>query len=117
MCHANPDPGETMGLPQAAQCMKCHSSVKADSPEIQRLAALAKNDREIHWERIYEIPTYVTFSHRTHLATGATCQECHGPVAERDKLFRETDISMTGCMNCHQSKGASTDCSYCHEPR
>ena len=106
-----------MGIPAADLCMKCHTSVKADSPAIQKLAEFAKDKRDIRWERIYEIPTYVTFSHRTHTTSGNTCAECHGPVAERDQLFREVDMSMTGCMNCHSMKGASTDCSYCHEPR
>jgi hypothetical protein len=95
--------------------MECHSAVKKDSPAIQKLAAYAKNNREIDWKRIYQIPTYVIFSHKTHLDHGAKCQDCHGPVAERDRLFRETDISMGGCMGCHRAKNASIDCTTCHD--
>src|SRR6185437_5466798 len=50
------------------------------------------------WIRIYELPSFVTFSHRTHLLHGATCQECHGPVAERTQLYKENDISMASCV-------------------
>jgi hypothetical protein len=117
MCHPNRDPGEIMGIPQAAVCMQCHSSVKTDSPAIQKLADFAKAKRDIRWVRIYQIPTYVMFSHKAHLQTGATCQECHGPVQEREQMFKETDISMGGCMSCHKAKNASNDCSFCHEPR
>jgi len=117
MCHANKDPGETMGIAAASVCMQCHSSVKTDSPSIQKLSAAAKEDRPIKWARVYEIPTYVSFSHRTHLTVGASCTDCHGQVSERAQLFREADISMGGCMNCHRAKNASTDCTFCHEER
>jgi Cytochrome c7 and related cytochrome c/Class III cytochrome C family len=115
MCHPNPDPGETMTIAAASKCMSCHSTIKADSPAIQRLAAFAKDDRPVPWARVYEIPSWVDFSHRTHLAKGNTCQECHGPVAERDQLARETNLTMAGCMDCHKAKKASVDCAFCHE--
>ena len=117
MCHTNPDPGEMMRFPAVSTCMQCHSAIKTDSPDIQRLAAYAKNDKEIKWARVYQIPSFVNFSHRTHMETGNQCAECHGKVQERVALFKEGDISMGGCMNCHRLKKASIDCSYCHEER
>jgi hypothetical protein len=117
MCHPNRDPGESMGIAQAATCMQCHSSVKTDSPAIQKLAGYAESRRAIPWVRLYQIPAYVFFSHRAHLETGNTCRECHGPAEERSTMAREVDLSMTGCMNCHKEKNASNDCLYCHEQR
>ncbi len=117
MCHPNPDPGETMRIAAPSVCMQCHSTIKTDSPAIQRLAAAAKNDRPIQWVRVYEIPSYVNFSHRLHLAAGNKCEECHGPVATRAQLAKEGDISMGGCMECHRVKKAGLDCTYCHEQR
>ncbi len=116
-CHPNPDPGEMMRIASPSTCMACHSAIKPDSPAVQKLAAFAKEGREIRWARVYEIPAYVYFSHRTHAESGNTCAECHGQVPERDHLYREGDITMGGCMNCHREKKASLDCSYCHEPR
>lgn len=104
-----------MTLPEASKCMECHSTIKQDSPAIQKLAAYAKTDREIDWVRIYQIPAYVIFSHKTHIDSGATCNDCHGPVAQRDRLFRETDLSMGGCMNCHREKKVSINCTTCHD--
>ena len=112
-----PEPGELMGIPQAATCMTCHRAVKNDSAAIRKLAAFATEKRPIPWARVYQIPSYVEFSHKAHLDAGATCAECHGPVAERDRLARETDISMTGCMNCHRARKASLACTFCHEER
>lgn len=117
MCHTNPDPGETMGYPAASVCMQCHNAIKTDSPEIRKIAAAAKDNQPIKWVRVYAVPGYVSFSHRSHLAKGNTCQECHGPVQERTQLAREGDISMGGCMTCHQMKKAGFDCNFCHDPR
>jgi len=117
MCHPNRDPGETMGIAATTVCMQCHTAVKTDSPEIQKLAEYARASRPVRWVRVYQIPTYVEFSHRAHLEAGNTCQECHGPVAEREVLAREGDLSMSGCMNCHKAKNASNDCTFCHEQR
>ncbi|MBM3725375.1 MAG: cytochrome c3 family protein [Acidobacteria bacterium] len=116
-CHTNPDPGEVMGIPKASVCMGCHQTVKKDSPHIQKLATFAQSRREIPWVRVYQIPAYVRFSHREHLATGATCATCHGEVKTRDVLWREANIHMGGCMECHLKNQASNDCSFCHEPK
>ena len=117
MCHPNRDPGESMGIAAASVCMQCHSSVKKDSPAIQKVAESAETKRPIRWTRVYEIPTYVFFSHRAHTEAGNTCQECHGAVADRDQLFREVNLNMTGCMDCHRVKKASNDCTFCHDQR
>ena len=115
VCHVNADPGDAMGFPSVATCMTCHSAIAAKKPAIQKLAAVAKSGQEIAWVRVYQTPPFVWFSHRSHLAAGSKCENCHGPVAEREKMNREGDMSMVGCMTCHQSKKVSTDCSFCHE--
>ncbi len=117
MCHPNRDPGETMGIAASKVCMQCHTAIKTDSPHIQKIAASAAENRPMKWVRVYQIPTYVIFSHRTHTEAGNICQDCHGPVPEREVLTKEGDISMTGCMNCHKAKNASNDCTFCHEPQ
>jgi hypothetical protein len=117
MCHPSPDPGESMTIVGAGVCMQCHSAIKTDRPAIQKLAQYAREQRPIPWVRIYEIPSYVSFSHRTHLEAKNSCEECHGKVVERDQLWKQGDISMGGCMKCHQAKKVSIDCTFCHEPR
>jgi Cytochrome c7 and related cytochrome c/Class III cytochrome C family len=117
MCHANPSPGELMTIAKPAVCMQCHAAIKSDSPAIQKIAEAEKSGRPIPWVRVYEIPSFVFFSHRAHLEKANRCDECHGPVAQRDRLYRERDLSMGGCMECHRMKKASLDCSFCHDPR
>jgi hypothetical protein len=117
MCHPSPDPGEMMTVAQPPVCMQCHSAIKTESPHIRKLAEAATAKSEIPWVRVYRIPLYVDFSHRRHLEAGNTCEDCHGKVAEREKLYKESDISMGACMECHRLKKASNRCTLCHDAR
>ena len=101
-CHPNPDPGERMTVPKPEVCGECHKG---------------KYDHQINWVRVYQIPSFVDFSHRDHLKAGNTCEECHGPVAERAVIAKETDLTMGGCMECHRVKKAGLGCNFCHETR
>ena len=116
-CHPMPDTGEFAGLPETSVCMSCHKSIKTDSPHIQKLTSHHADKKPIAWRRVYRIPDYVFFSHKEHVAKGATCETCHGPVRERDVLRKEKDISMAACMDCHRARQASLACNYCHEQR
>ena len=116
-CHTNADPGESMGFPANAKCMACHIAVAKDKPSIVKLTAAAKAKQVIPWARVYEIPSYVAFSHRTHMQAGAKCENCHGDVSKLDVMVKQADLSMGGCMECHRQHKASTDCSFCHDPR
>jgi Cytochrome c7 and related cytochrome c len=94
--------------------MECHQTMATGDPGVQKLAAYAKSGEIIPWVRIYQLPSFVNFSHKTHTTHGNTCQECHGQVAQRDRLFQEEDISMAACLNCHRAKKASVECNTCH---
>lgn len=113
-CHKNLDSGVVMSFPPTSYCMTCHQAVKKDSPAIQKLAVFDSNHKEIPWVRVYKLPETVSFSHGSHLAAGVKCEECHGQVAQRDRLFRETDLSMAGCLDCHQKRDAPQECDSCH---
>ena len=114
-CHKNADPGEMMGYPVTSVCMGCHQTIKKDSPAIQKLAAFARDGKPMPWVRVYQIPAFVDFSHRAHLDAGAKCDNCHGPVAERDVIAKEGNTSMGACMDCHREHKASIDCKFCHD--
>lgn len=113
-CHVVSRSGETVAIPRGVICMQCHQTMDTGDPGVQKLAAYAKLGTTILWIRIYQLPSFVNFSHKTHLLGGVTCQECHGPVQERVQLYKETDISMAGCISCHRAKKASIDCETCH---
>lgn len=116
-CHASIDPGEMVDMPEVPKCLACHSAITARTQAERKLAAFGKQNREVDWVRVYQIPTYVRFDHRQHAQAGVKCESCHGPVAERVTLWKEADLSMGACMNCHRQMRASLDCGTCHEPR
>lgn len=116
-CHKNPDPGEIMEYPAESFCMGCHSTIKADSPYIQKLAAAARDKTPIAWVPVYRLPAFVYFSHRVHTQAKVACETCHGPVRERDVITKEVSNDMHFCMACHTASKARNDCDTCHEQR
>ena len=78
----------------------------------------------IRWVRVHNLPDYVYFDHRAHVAAGVTCQRCHGPVESMQRMRQFETLSMGWCVNCHrdatkngingQAVHASTDCAVCH---
>lgn len=114
-CHRNAKSRSRAGLPQAADCMLCHRAIATEHPVVREVAALAEQEETIAWAPVYRVPDFVFFSHKEHLAAKIECVACHGAVAERDVLAQEVSTQMTACMNCHQARGASNDCSLCHE--
>jgi len=114
-CHTMPGEGFAATYPKETMCMGCHTSIKKDSPEIQKLAAFAAKKEPVPWARVYRVPDIVWFNHSVHVKQAKTeCAECHGDVASRDVLFQEKSISMSTCMACHAKTGAPNGCDVCH---
>ncbi|MCA9078265.1 MAG: hypothetical protein KDA93_24770 [Planctomycetaceae bacterium] len=80
--------------------------------------------KSIPWVRVHNLPDYVYFDHRAHVAAGVTCQKCHGPVESMERVRQFESLSMGWCVNCHreateegingQAVNASIDCAVCH---
>lgn len=113
-CHAPRRLGSTVKIPQASLCMQCHQTMDTNNPGVQKLAQYAKTNSLIPWTRIYQLPSFVSFSHKVHMQHGATCQECHGQVADRVQMYKEADISMATCIKCHEAMRAKVGCDTCH---
>ena len=114
-CHTIAAPGFEAGLPPDSQCMLCHASIKKESPAIQKLAAHEASGKPLKWARIYTLPRFVWFSHQSHHQdAGLACEQCHGPVSERDLIVKEKPTSMGFCMDCHAQRDAPNGCDFCH---
>jgi hypothetical protein len=115
-CHTNPEPGNQMTLPATERCMGCHARVASDKPAIIQLAKYAQMKEPIPWKQVYSVPSFVYWSHRTHLDAKVDCASCHGDVAQMDVIARVTNVTtMAGCVGCHRQKEAATGCETCHE--
>ena len=117
-CHVQPGAGPMMTFPATDTCMSCHATQPATTAALKELAGLAASGTPIPWVRVYRMPSYVYWSHASHLEAGVTCANCHGAVAENEAMRQETNVTtMTGCLACHEARQVHTDCADCHEPR
>jgi hypothetical protein len=117
-CHEMPEPGDAATLPSTSKCMGCHSRIKKDNADIRHLAEYNNKRETIPWKRVYRIPDYVSFNHKTHIVVGKVlCEECHGAVREMDVIQKVKETSMLACMDCHRKMGASIACNLCHDPQ
>jgi len=107
-----------MGLPEAAKCMLCHTTIAKDKPAIQALRDFAQSKKPIPWVRVYSLPAEIYWSHRPHLSAGMTCDACHGALADMDIVARVTNVTtMQGCVDCHKAHQVSTGCNFCHDDK
>ena len=114
-CHATVAKKERAGLPDAEKCMLCHTTIKTESPAVEKLTRIHQEGGKLDWVRVYRVPDFVFFSHANHVKADVECVSCHGPVKQRDVLAKEISTSMITCMNCHVAKKASISCYLCHE--
>lgn len=120
-CHAGAESSRHAGVPPASACMGCHAQVKADSPEVKKVAEAVGQDRPIEWIKVHRLPDHAYFNHSSHVVAGVKCQACHGPVETMVRVEQVERMTMGWCLECHRSTSGSTapalppsDCSACH---
>ncbi len=130
-CHHGAEKSATAGVPSVNVCMNCHRVIQKVSPELQKLNDIwathnTKTPKTIEWIRVHRLPDFVYFNHQAHVQNNISCQECHGPVEEMDRIRQASDLSMGFCLNCHRHEGKPApshwkraegpqDCSSCHQ--
>mgnify|MGYP001810156340 CR=1 FL=1 len=100
-CHFAANKSPDPGMPAVGTCMGCHTVVKAQSPEIQKLAKYWAEKKPVPWVRIHKVPDYVQFPHMRHVSAGVTCQSCHGQVQKMQRVFQYSSLNMGWCVSCH----------------
>jgi hypothetical protein len=128
-CHSDSDRSQAAGVPSVQVCMGCHAQFAPTYDELEGIRTLKahwERQEPIAWQQIHRSPEHVQFRHNRHMKAGLTCQECHGPVEELDKLYMTADtkwwkwglptakLEMGWCVKCHRQKGVSQDCNTCH---
>lgn len=115
-CHEHADKSPHATTPSAELCMACHVAEKTDSPDVQKLTAINERGEQPRWARVYwfERDANVFFTHKPHTRANVACAECHGDVAQSQRLRREVKQTMGWCMDCHVARRVSVDCYICH---
>lgn len=103
-CHTNAERSAHATVPPLSICMNCHSIVKGDSPYIQTMKKAFAEGRPIEWVRVHELPDHVRFVHSRHVKAGVSCQTCHGPIQEMERVYQYAPMTMGWCMECHRGQ-------------
>lgn len=108
-CHTGVRKSKNANIPSPNICMNCHSSIKPDSEEIQKIYAAIENDEPIEWVRVHNLPDLAYFNHSQHVEVGKIeCKTCHGPIEEMEIVSQFADLTMGWCINCHRETDVNT---------
>jgi hypothetical protein len=82
----------------------------------KKIVEYVNSGKEVEWQRLYQVPEDVFFSHRRHVVLGnVECKICHGDIGESSKPpSKPIRITMKKCMKCHKEKDVNNDCISCH---
>lgn len=108
-CHTGVEIGKSANIPSVNICMNCHSSIKTDSPEIQKLYAAQESGEPIEWVRVHNLPDLAYFNHSQHVKVGQIeCQTCHGEIQEMAVVKQHAPLTMGWCIDCHRNTDVNT---------
>ena len=104
-CHTGATKDKQANIPSPNICMNCHSQIKKESPEIQKIYAAIGYDaktasytgkqKPIEWVRIHNLPDLAYFNHSQHYnVAGIQCQTCHGPIEEMEVVKQYSLLTM-----------------------
>ncbi|HEY9899069.1 MAG TPA: cytochrome c3 family protein [Pantanalinema sp.] len=102
-CHTSVEQASFAGMPSTETCMTCHSLIWADSPVLAPVRESYARDVPLRWSRVYDLPDYVYFDHRIHVAKGIGCTSCHGRVDEMPLTWKAQNMRMGWCLSCHRA--------------
>ncbi|NQZ76417.1 MAG: c-type cytochrome [Ekhidna sp.] len=118
-CHTGVMKSKSANIPSPNICMNCHSQIKPESEEIQKIYAAIDYDPEtktygtntkpIEWVRIHNLPDLAYFNHAQHVNVGGLeCETCHGPIKEMEVVYQYSTLTMGWCINCHRETDVNT---------
>jgi Cytochrome c7 and related cytochrome c/Class III cytochrome C family len=112
VCHRGAATTARAGIPGAAVCAKCHSTIPG-----RATTATAGREPPIAWVQVTHVPDHVMFSHRRHVTIAKLdCESCHGRIRDRTAPLGAAPmrLEMNTCLSCHSREGAAEDCAACH---
>jgi mono/diheme cytochrome c family protein len=118
-CHTGVLKGKQANIPSPNICMNCHTQIKQESPEIQKIysaigydvktASYTGKQKPIEWVRIHNLPDLAYFNHSQHVNVGSIeCETCHGPIKEMEVVKQYSLLTMGWCIDCHRKTDVNT---------
>jgi len=115
-CHRYVERERIAGIPNIEICRACHATdAMSKRPEALKVVKYVQSEKQIPWQRMYELPRHVVFPHWIHIQNKVDCSTCHGLTGFAERPVKMVDRNyMEWCIDCHEKKGASVDCYTCH---
>jgi hypothetical protein len=126
-CHPGALRGPSPGLPTQTKCWGCHQQIAKtfdpNFPELsEKLVGYVERNEPIPWVPVAQVPDFVHFTHRPHIAAGLNCETCHGDMRQVEIAENPQVLNMGWCLNCHKTRTTNdpekrtklTDCGTCH---
>lgn len=101
-CHTSVEEAAFAGIPPTRTCMNCHSIVWNEAPILEPVRQSWKTGKPLEWNRVHDLPQFVYFNHSAHVNAGVGCATCHGRVDEMPLVWKENDLYMGWCLDCHR---------------
>lgn len=123
-CHPGAARGPAAGIPSQAKCWGCHQQIAKTntSPLLAPLKQAVESGTPIQWAPVAQVPDFVQFNHRAHVAAGKNCEECHGDMSKVTLAQNPQVFNMGWCLDCHTKSAGDNqelliklaDCATCH---
>lgn len=123
-CHPGVLNGAVASVPSVQKCIGCHQNIEVTSKDGQAdvdvLMQHWDQRRPLQWEKTYDQPGFVHFTHQPHIAAGVNCETCHGDVSHMTVVKPAYRINMGFCLNCHRRQAPEKidrllSCATCHQ--
>jgi hypothetical protein len=101
-CHVTVETAADAGLPPTYTCMTCHSQVWTNAAVLAPVRQSLADNTPISWHRVTDLPDYVYFNHKIHIAKGVGCESCHGNVQDMALMQKDRTLTMGFCLDCHR---------------
>jgi hypothetical protein len=102
-CHTSVETSAFAGIPPTKTCMNCHSQIWSTAPILEPVRASFRDDVNLSWIRVHDLPDFVYFSHKIHVKQGVGCATCHGEIDKMPLTFQANSLLMEWCLDCHRA--------------
>jgi hypothetical protein len=101
-CHTTVEIAGDAGMPPTYTCMTCHSQIWTNAAILAPVRESLANNTPITWHRVTDLPDYVYFNHKIHIAKGVGCESCHGTIQDMPLTQKARTLTMGFCLDCHR---------------
>jgi hypothetical protein len=102
-CHTSVENSSFAGIPPTKTCMNCHSQLWTNAPILEPVRASYRDNVNLMWTRVNDLPDFVYFNHQIHVRQGVGCVTCHGQVDQMPLMYQENTLLMEWCLGCHRA--------------